>query len=148
MVMSLCPLCTEVSTVNSLTAETLYQNQALHWNERIRLKLWPFCEISAYFGKIWLPWQRPLDLCNQKCLFWIGRPLKPYCRRSASLPASPFLLIKLYYDFQSLNLYSEIINNTVMLPILIKSFKNNLILLAVMTQFGRLFQWSTTLLAK
>ena len=76
MVMSLCPLCTEVSAVNSLTAETLYQNQALHWNERIRLKLWPFCEISAYFGKIWFPWQRPLDLCNQKCLPWIERPRK------------------------------------------------------------------------
>ena len=30
------------------------------------------------FAKIWLPWQRPLDPCNQKCLHWIGRPLKPY----------------------------------------------------------------------
>jgi len=25
----------------------------------------------------WLPWQCPLDPCNQKCLFWIGRPRKP-----------------------------------------------------------------------
>jgi len=25
-------------------------------------------------AKIWLPWQLPLDLCNQKCLIWIGRP--------------------------------------------------------------------------
>ena len=25
-------------------------------------------------AKIWLPWQRPLDPCNQKCLPWIGRP--------------------------------------------------------------------------
>ena len=27
--------------------------------------------------KFWLPWQRPLDPCNQKCLLWIGRPRKP-----------------------------------------------------------------------
>jgi len=31
-------------------------------------------------AKIWLPWQRPVDPCNQKCLIWIGRPLKPYPR--------------------------------------------------------------------
>ena len=28
-------------------------------------------------AKIWLPWQRPLDPCNQKCLLQIGRPRKP-----------------------------------------------------------------------
>jgi len=28
-------------------------------------------------AKIWLPWQRPLDSCNQKCLLRIGRPRKP-----------------------------------------------------------------------
>jgi len=28
-------------------------------------------------AKIWLPWQRPLDPCNQKCLLRIGRPRKP-----------------------------------------------------------------------
>ena len=27
-------------------------------------------------ANIWLPWQRPLDPCNQKCLLWIGRPRK------------------------------------------------------------------------
>ena len=27
-------------------------------------------------AKIWLPWQRPLDPCSQKCLLWIGRPRK------------------------------------------------------------------------
>jgi len=27
--------------------------------------------------KIWLPWQRPLDRCNQKCLLWIVQPRKP-----------------------------------------------------------------------
>jgi len=39
-------------------------------------------------AKIWLPWQRPLDLWNQKCLLWIGQrpklvamvtPLCPLC---------------------------------------------------------------------
>ena len=24
-----------------------------------------------------MPWQRPLDSCNQKCLLWVGRPRKP-----------------------------------------------------------------------
>ena len=28
-------------------------------------------------AEIWLPWQRPLDPCNQKCLLWIGRPRNP-----------------------------------------------------------------------
>jgi len=28
-------------------------------------------------AKIWLPRQRPLDPCNQKCLLWIGRRRKP-----------------------------------------------------------------------
>ena len=28
-------------------------------------------------AKIWLPWQRPLDLWNQKCLLWIGQQRKP-----------------------------------------------------------------------
>jgi len=28
-------------------------------------------------AKIWLPWQRPLDPCNQKCLLWIDQPRKP-----------------------------------------------------------------------
>jgi len=28
-------------------------------------------------AKIWLPWQRPLDPGNQKCLLWIGQPRNP-----------------------------------------------------------------------
>ena len=28
-------------------------------------------------AKIWLPWQRPLDPCNQKCLLWVGQRRKP-----------------------------------------------------------------------
>ena len=40
-------------------------------------------EVMAIFvfwpilAKFRLPWQRPLDPCNQKCLLWIGRPRKP-----------------------------------------------------------------------
>jgi len=39
-----------------------------------------FVIFLAILAKIWLPWQRPLDPCYQKCLIWIGRPLKPYPR--------------------------------------------------------------------
>jgi len=28
-------------------------------------------------AKIWLPWPRPLNPCNQKYLIWIGSPQKP-----------------------------------------------------------------------
>ena len=37
----------------------------------IFLIFWPI------LAKIWLPWQRSLDPCNQKCLLRIGRPRKP-----------------------------------------------------------------------
>jgi len=29
-------------------------------------------EFLLTFAKFWLPWQRPLDPCNQKYLHWIG----------------------------------------------------------------------------
>ena len=46
----------------------------LHKTEVIAIFVifWPI------FAKIWLPWQRPLDPCNQKCLLWIGQPRKPH----------------------------------------------------------------------
>ena len=49
------------------------------WMCRLQLKLWPFL---WFFGLFWpkFGWQRPLDPCNQKCLIWIGRPLKLYPR--------------------------------------------------------------------
>ena len=50
MVTFLCPLCTRVSHMNSPIAQTLSQNQTLHGNV-LQLKLWPFCDIFAYFGK-------------------------------------------------------------------------------------------------
>jgi len=37
----------------------------------ISLFIWPILAI------IWLPWQRSLDHCNQKCLLWMGWPRKP-----------------------------------------------------------------------
>jgi len=37
--------------------------------------LWFF---GLFWLKIWLPWQRPVDPWNQKCLLWIGRPGKPH----------------------------------------------------------------------
>jgi len=46
------------------------------------MDVWLTTELMAIFviflpilAKIWLPWQRPLDPCNQKYLLWIGRPL-------------------------------------------------------------------------
>jgi len=48
------------------------------WICWIQLKLWPFFVIFwPILEKIWLPWQRHLHPCNQKCLLWIGRPRKP-----------------------------------------------------------------------
>ena len=48
------------------------------WICRLQLKLLPFLWLFwPILAKIWLPWQRPLDPCNQKCLLWIGRPRKP-----------------------------------------------------------------------
>jgi len=47
------------------------QNSA--WMCRLRLKFWPFLwYFWPILAKIWLPWQRALDPCNQKCLLWIG----------------------------------------------------------------------------
>jgi len=47
--------------------------------------MWLTAEVMAIFvifwpilAKIWLPWQRPLDPCNQKCLLWIDWPRKPF----------------------------------------------------------------------
>ena len=45
-------------------------------NSRIS-HIWLFCDILPILAKNWLPWQCPLDPCNQKCLLWIGRPRKP-----------------------------------------------------------------------
>jgi len=36
-----------------------------------------FVTFLPILAKNWLPWQRPLDPCNRKCLRWIGRPRKP-----------------------------------------------------------------------
>jgi len=63
--------------MNSLMAQTLSQNQTLHGYFAYNLSYGHFCDFFGLFlTKIWLPCQRPLDPCNQKCLLWIGRPLK------------------------------------------------------------------------
>ena len=80
MVTPLCPLCTGVSQMNSPMAQISKPNSA--WMCRLQLKLWPFLWLFwPILAKIWLRWQRPLDPCNQKCLIWIARPLKP-CPRT------------------------------------------------------------------
>jgi len=74
MVTPLCSLCTGVSQMNSTIAQNLSQNQNSARICCIQLKLW---SILWFLAKFWLPWQRPLDPCNQKCLLRIGRPRKP-----------------------------------------------------------------------
>ena len=53
IVMPVCPLCTKVSQMNSLIAETISQNQTLHWLCCIQLKLCPFLWDFAHFGNNW-----------------------------------------------------------------------------------------------
>ena len=74
MATSLCPLCTGVSHMNFPIAQTLSQNQILHGNVGYNRSYGHFCDFWPILAKIWLPWQRPLDPCNQKCLLQIGRP--------------------------------------------------------------------------
>ena len=77
MVTPLCTLCTGVSEVNSPNAQTQSVSQTLHGYVAY---IWSFGHFLWLFRpilpKIWLSWQRPSDLCNQKCLHWIGQPRK------------------------------------------------------------------------
>ena len=77
MVTPLCPLCTGVSKMNSPMAQTYLRT-------KLCMDMSLTTEVMAIFvifwpilAQIWLPWQRPLDPCNQKCLLRIGRPRKP-----------------------------------------------------------------------
>jgi len=64
--------------MNSLIGQTLSQNQTLHEYVAYNWSYGHFCDFWSILAKIWLPWQRPLDPWNQKCLLWIiGRPRKP-----------------------------------------------------------------------
>ena len=77
-VMPLCPLYTEVSQMKSLIVPTYLKTKLciamLHTIEVLAI----FVIFCLYIlAKIWLPWQRPLNPCNQKCLLWIRLPRKP-----------------------------------------------------------------------
>jgi len=72
-----CPLYTGVPQMNSLIAQTLSQNQTLHEYVAHNWSYGHFVIFLPILANIWLPWQRPLDYCNQKCLLWIGRLRKP-----------------------------------------------------------------------
>ena len=63
--------------MNSLIAQILFSKPNSVWICRLQLMLWPFCDFWPILAKIWLPWQRPLEPCNQKCLLWVGQPRKP-----------------------------------------------------------------------
>jgi len=60
----LCPLCTRVSQMNSLIAQTLSQNQILHGYVIYNWSYGHFVTFLPILAKTWLPWQRPLDPCN------------------------------------------------------------------------------------
>jgi len=70
------------------------------WTCCIQLKLWPFL---CFFAKIWLPWQRPLDPCNQKCLLWVGRPRKPTAINNHILVISVEMHLYAFIAFLSKN---------------------------------------------
>ena len=74
MVTPLCPLYTGVSQMNSLIVQPYLKTKLcmdmLHTTEVIAIFVifWPT------LAKNWLPWQRALDPCSQKCLLWIAGP--------------------------------------------------------------------------
>jgi len=70
-------LCMGESQMNSLVAQTLSHNQTLLGYVAYKWRYGHFCDFLPILAKIWLPWQRPLDPCNQKCLLGIGGPQKP-----------------------------------------------------------------------
>jgi len=51
MVTPLCPLCTGVSKMNSLVAQTLSQNQTLYGYVAYNCSYGHFCDFLAYFGQ-------------------------------------------------------------------------------------------------
>jgi len=88
------PLYTGVSQMYSPIAHTLSQNQTLHEYDAYNWSYDHFCDILAYFSPpclhspslpalilrsspMWLPWQRPVHSCSQKCFLWIGWRRKP-----------------------------------------------------------------------
>jgi len=77
MLKPFCVVCTAVSQMNSPIPQTLPQNHSRHWYVAYNWGYGHFCDILPILVKIWLPWQRPSDPCNQNCLLWIGRPRKP-----------------------------------------------------------------------
>ena len=77
VVTPLCPLCTGVSQMNSLIAQTLFQNQPLHGYDAYNWSCGYFCDIFAYFGQKLVAMATSIRPYNQKCLLWIARPRKP-----------------------------------------------------------------------
>jgi len=77
MVTPLCLLCTGVSQTNSPMVQPYLKTKLcmdmLHTTEVMAI----FVIFLSILAKISLPWQRPLDDCNQKCLLWIVPPRKP-----------------------------------------------------------------------
>jgi len=75
MVTSLYPLCTGAWQMNFRIAGSISETQTLHWHVTYNGS-YGYFRFLPILAKFWLPWQRPLGPCNQKCLTWIGRPRK------------------------------------------------------------------------
>jgi len=76
------------------------------WICCIQVKLWQFLWDSLpILAKIWLPWQRPLDPCNQKYLLWIGSPLKP-CHRTKKFVNNCYTSVLPFLRYLMLHIFS------------------------------------------
>ena len=58
--------------MNSPIAQTYLKTKLCIYMLRTTEVMAIFVIFWPILAKIWLPWQRLLDPCNQKCLLWIG----------------------------------------------------------------------------
>jgi len=61
-----------MTEMNLLRAQIVSQNQTLHRMSYATEVMAIFVIFLPILAKIWLPWQRLLHPCNQKCLLWVG----------------------------------------------------------------------------
>ena len=63
--------------MNSPMAQTQSQTKLCMYVSLTTEVMGIFVIFLPILAKISMPWQRPLDRCNQKCLLWIVHPRKP-----------------------------------------------------------------------
>jgi len=97
---ALCPLCREchrrIPRLHKSYLKTKLCMGMLHTTEVMAI----FVIVWNTLAKIWLPWQRPLEPCNQKCLLSNGRPRKsPVISNHVLVVSRINLLICIYSNF-------------------------------------------------